>query len=347
MIDEESLIKDLTRWLIDDLRAGTRIDGVQALSGGYSQMMIAFTLHDDEHARRLVLRANRPSNEAVTATDRSLEYATIASLSGRGNVPLPAPHWFDGGAALGVPCFVVDHIDGTSMSVACRGLSETARDELGHKLCDLMVAIHSTPIDSLPSELDVPTDWYGYVDSIIQRWRQIERSAPEPDPFVRYLANWLQRNKPAPAPMTLIHGELNNDNILLRSDGELSAVDWEFARIGDPREDIGWYRAASNGAAPPDVLAGDFDGFCERYRTATGLGSDVINPASIGYFGLLATVNAYSSLVQTCATVESNLGGPVLTAYMSAVLGRLQLNIMQTIRDLDGNAVHDTRPQRG
>lgn len=344
MVDEESLIKDLRRWLIDDLRAGTHIDGVQALSGGYSQTMIAFTLHSDDHARRLVLRASRPSGEGVTATDRSLEYATIVSLSRRGRVSLPAPHWFDAGPALGVPCFVVDHVDGLPISRACRGLSETARDELGHKLCGLMVAIHTTPIDSLPSELIVPTGWDAHIDSIIQRWREIERSAPEPDPFVRYLANWLQRNKPTPAPMTLIHGELNNDNILVRPGGELSAVDWEFARIGDPREDIGWYRTASNGAVPPDLLAGDIDGFCERYRAATGLGKDVINPAAIGYFGLLATISAYSSLVPASATVEGHPNAPALTAYMSAVLARVQLNIMAAIRDLDGNVVHNSQP---
>jgi aminoglycoside phosphotransferase (APT) family kinase protein len=347
MIDKDGVVKGLTRWLVDGEGAGERIDSVETLSGGYSQMMLAFTLHGPDGARRLVLRASRPADEAVTATNRALEWAVIDSLSRRGEVPLPAPLWFDEGPALGVPCFVVEHVEGTTASRACPGLDQDARAAVSEKLCDVMVAIHSTPIDTLPAELDRPTDWDAHIDSLINKWREVERTGLEPDPFVRHIANWLQTHKPAPAPMAFVHGEINNDNLLLGSDGELSAVDWEFAHIGDPREDIGWYRTVST-AVPPDLLADDIEGFCERYRTATGQGADIINPATVGYFGLLATVGVYSTLVGGPAAVEASPDAPVLAAYMSAVLSRTHLTLAQAIRDLGAALpVSVTQQQRG
>ena len=156
MIDKDSLVKDLTRWLVDDKGAGRRIDDVETLSGGYSQIMLAFTLHGDAGAERLVLRASRPAEESVTSTNRALEWAVIDSLSRRGEVATK-PRWVDAGAALGVPCFVVERLDGTTVSRAYPGLDEGARTALSNRLCDLMVAIHSTPLKSLPSELERPT----------------------------------------------------------------------------------------------------------------------------------------------------------------------------------------------
>ncbi|TDH46935.1 MULTISPECIES: phosphotransferase family protein [Mycolicibacterium] len=335
MIGENSVVEALTHWLVDDMGAGQRIDSVETLSGGYSQMMMAFTLHGEHGADRLVLRANRPAGESVTSTDRALEWAVIESLSRRGEVSLPTPRWFDDGTALGVPCFVVDRVDGATVSRAYPGLDIDTRAAVSEKLCDLMAAIHSTPLDALPAELDRPIDWDLHIDSLIDKWRQVERNGLEPDPFVRHLANWLQAHKPAPAPMTLVHGEINNDNLLLGSDGDLSAVDWEFAHIGDPREDIGWYRTVSEGAVPPDLLADDIEGFCARYRAVTGLGADIINPAAIGYFGLLATVGVYSTLVGGPAAVEASPAAPVLAAYMSAVLSRTHLILLRAMRDLD------------
>ncbi len=159
----------------------------------------------------------------------------ITMLSARGDVPLPTPAWYDQGPALGVPCFVVERLDGVTVSRALSGSDVAHRRPVSDKLCDLMVNVHSVPTEDLPPQLERPTDWDTHIDSQIDKWRQVERTGVEPDPFVRHLANWLEDHKPTPAPLGLIHGEINNDNLMLGPDGTLSAVDWEFARIGDPR----------------------------------------------------------------------------------------------------------------
>ncbi|WP_375500700.1 hypothetical protein [uncultured Jatrophihabitans sp.] len=75
--------------------------------------------------------------------------------------------------------------------------------------------------------------------------------------------------------------------------------------------------------------------FYARYRAATGLDESVINPATVGYFGLLATVNVYSTLVGGPTAVEAGPDAPVLAAYVSAVLARTHLSLREAIRGLD------------
>ena len=66
-----------------------------------------------------------------------------------------------------------------------------------------------------------------------------------------------------------MHGDPQAANVLVTDDGTWSLVDWEFARIGDPREDLGYYNAYS-GAVRRTCLAEDVDGFLPRYRDLTG-----------------------------------------------------------------------------
>ena len=58
--------------------------------------------------------------------------------------------------------------------------------------------------------------------------------------MMRYVAAWLEHNRPPEVPMTLVHGEFQPGNVMVGGDGRLVAVDWEFAHVGDPREDLGW-----------------------------------------------------------------------------------------------------------
>jgi aminoglycoside phosphotransferase (APT) family kinase protein len=341
-MDLDNLRLKLAGWLVEREGHGERIDNVELLSGGFSQLMVAFDLHRPDGPQRLVLRANRPAGQSITATDRVAEWAVISSLSERGDVALPRALWFDHGSVLGVPCFVVEHVEGTTISKLFAG--EPSRDQraVADELCDCLVSIHAVPLEQLPAQLARPASWDEHIDGLIGRWRSLERAGMEPDPFVRYLANWLEAHKPAPAQLCLVHGEVNNDNLIVTPDGGITAVDWEYAHIGDPREDLGWYRTVS-ASVPPDVMAHDVEGICDRYRAATGLSAEVINPATVGYFGLLAGASVYDTLVGAPAAVETSPDAPVLAAYMSAVLANAQLMWMVAMDALEPALPTSTR----
>ena len=66
--------------------------------------------------------------------------------------------------------------------------------------------------------------------------------------------------------------------MLVDDDGHLVLLDWELAQIGDPREDLGYFKAVAQ-AAPPDLT--EADEFCARYRELTGFDESQVNPAVV------------------------------------------------------------------
>jgi hypothetical protein len=79
-------------------------------------------------------------------------------------------------------------------------------------------------------------------------------------------------------------------------------VDWEFARIGDPREDLGYYNAYSS-AVPPNLTQLDLDRFLARFRERTGFSEEAVNPVTFGYFTVLSTVTSVEGLVNASAAM--------------------------------------------
>ena len=85
-------------------------------------------------------------------------------------------------------------------------------------------------------------------------------------------------------------------------------VDWEFARIGDPREDLGYYNAYS-GAVPPNLAQLDLAAFLARFRERTGFDEEAVNPVTFGYFTVLSTVTSPS--ISRASLRESARPSPV------------------------------------
>jgi aminoglycoside phosphotransferase (APT) family kinase protein len=88
---------------------------------------------------------------------------------------------------------------------------------------------------------------------------------------------------------------------MLTADGHFEVLDWELASIGDPREDMGYFKAVAQ-IAPPDLLddAG-CEAFCARYRALTGMNELQLNPAVVAYFLILGVVGTVRRLLEGAA----------------------------------------------
>src|SRR5262249_3579775 len=135
---------------------------------------------------------------------------------------------------------------------------------------DTLAAIHSVDLAQLPNEMPRPTSWDAYLDEKIALWNATEAALPDSNPVLRYVAAWLRANRPEPCRLVLVHGDPQPSNILVEGGGGHVVVDWEFARIGDPREDLGYYLSYSQ-AVGPSLYAPDPESFLARYREQTGL----------------------------------------------------------------------------
>ena len=171
------------------------------------------------------------------------------------------------------------------------------------------------------------------------RWAiaQLERNLDEigePHPALELGLRWLRRNEPhAPKNLTLLHGDYRLGNMMVNEQGLVSVLDWEFAHIGDPYEDITWslvrdWRFGNDhlyfcGIAPPDEFFG-------AYERAMGV---TIDHAKVRYWEVMGNVRWAVGMLNQA---QRHLSGEELNLEFAS-LGRrcaeLELEVMRLIRN--------------
>jgi len=239
-VDNAGLCERLQRFF-----AARGVDGevadIAPIVGGFSQITYRFTVRSADGQQAYVLRMDRMSGETLTSTDRALEAKVIAALNNAG-APVPLALWADpDGDELGAPTLISEFVEGQNMLQAARSGARDATD-----LVDLATRaaaeIHGGRHRGIPRRAR-------------RRGRRLEQlprrrdrgvardrgpAGPNACQYLRYLASWLDTHRPEPVDLRLVHGEFSLANLMLRPDGEVSVIDWEYAHIGDPRMDFGW-----------------------------------------------------------------------------------------------------------
>ena len=294
------------------------------MTGGYSRVMARAEVEwSDGVVQTLVLRGDPPPEKTMLVTDRDTEWAVLRSLSNEASIPMPAALHYDGtGEHLGTKAIVLEFCAGPSLQAELNTLvtEGAAPDDarftaIRDAFVDTIATVPKVDLDALPSALERPADWDAYMSSVNRSWADNERLLAESNPTMRYLAAWLDAHRPPPMPLVLQHGDLQPANILIDpSDGGHRLIDWEYAHIGDPREDLGWYVTYS-AAAGPQLYGADPEGFLARYRGKTGTSELHVNQATIGYFSVVSAVKVFSQVVQAASTMAAGKSGGVMTTY--------------------------------
>jgi aminoglycoside phosphotransferase (APT) family kinase protein len=314
MMDVEVMPARLEAWLADQGHRAT-VHAYELMTGGYSRVMARVTIDwQDRGHEVLVLRGDPPPELAMLATDRQAEWDLLAQLTELGCVPIPRVRWYvDDPAWFGTRAIFIDH-------VASRTLQAHLDDGLDHEVArdgfvGLLASVGSVTPDQLP-KVDCPTSWSAYIDEQIGRWKTLADTYVEALPIVSYLAAWMDAHRPPPLPLRLVHGDPQAANVIVADDGSWRMVDWEFARIGDPREDLGYYNAYS-GAVPPNLLAEDVEGFLAAYRERTGFDEDTVNPATLAWFTTLSTIAVVQGMHDAIAGLARGTRSGTLVAFNS------------------------------
>lgn len=270
----------------------------EPMAGGYSRSMaqarVRYTSDDVTLEETIVLRGDPPAGHSMIETDRDHEWAILKALTDLGVIPIPAARYYDAsGEHLGTKAIVMDHVSGGSL----QSLIEEMADYGDHpvRLARLWGEIHTITPDQLPAAMAAPISWDARIDELIATWRTYEGASVNSDPTWRYIAAWLEANKPPPLPLRLTHGDPQAPNVMVDHDDRYLVVDWEFAAIGDPREDLGWYNIYST-AAGPNLYAADPEAFLAAYREVTGFGEAEVNQLTVGYFTVLSTIKILGTI---------------------------------------------------
>lgn len=266
----------------------------QPMAGGYSRLMAkveaSFTLEGAHEDGVYVLRGDPPPGQAIVDSDRTQEFEVIRAVAPHLNTP--NARFLDAdGTHVGTPALVIDFTPATS---TLPWIEANGVGDLPVRLAELAGALHTIPVDALPDSLPRPASGDA-IGEQIAAWRATADAHAEAMPVFRYVAAWLDAHRPPPVPPALVHHDFSTANMLVDDAGDLVLVDFELATIGDPREDLGYFKAYSQ-AAPPDIIDADVDAFSTRYREITGYSEEQLNPAVMTYFLVLGVINVVSQL---------------------------------------------------
>lgn len=307
---------------------------VQPLTGGYSRVMNRARVRwADGEEQDLILRSDPTGDEVVYMTSRVTEWKVLQALTDHGGVRMPPALLYDDGTHLGTETIVLGCCPGPSLHSTIQ-IADVDLATHALEVADALAAIHNTDLSLVDGILETPVSWESYVTDLASEWARAERSHPESVPVLRYLSAWLSAHRPPPMDLRLIHGDFQAANLLV--DGGLQVIDWEFAHIGDPREDLGWFNLYSASSGAPNLYAVDPEAFLDRYRQRTGTSPAEVNQATVTYFSVIAATRVYLDILRAAGAMAQGATQGVMLTYNLNAIALGNFNWLSTCEALEG-----------
>ena len=210
----------------------------ERIAGGRSNLTYEVR---DAGGRGFALRRPPLGKRLGSAHDVSREHRVMSALAPTG-VPVPPTLGLcEDESVNGAPFYVMEFVEGPILRsrTDSEQFDSATRREIGERVVDTLVAIHSVDPDAVGlGDLGRKED---YVARQLRRWHgQWEQSKTRELPLVDDLHARLSARIPDQGLATIVHGDYRLDNMILLPQGEVAAVlDWELCTLGDPLADVG------------------------------------------------------------------------------------------------------------
>jgi aminoglycoside phosphotransferase (APT) family kinase protein len=252
----------LSSLLAATLPAGSKVEGLQPLTGGASKQHFLFDLEEPGGRRRsLVLRT---ALGECLGTPPNFRREREVQQALRGTVPVAEVVCVDAdGDHFGAPAIVLERVSGVTSPPEAAGrpsglgmlFPPARRDRLAPVFVENLSRIHrfadSQGAASLVSFERPEAKTREAADGVIAWWRRVwDDDAVDDHPMVAVAFDWLEENAPPTETISLVHGDYRSGNFLFdpETDAMTAILDWELARFGDRHEDLGWTLSAINTA---------------------------------------------------------------------------------------------------
>ena len=298
----------------DELEAklGQRIESMHLLPGGASTEAWAVGV---EGARVLVRRAGGGViHEATLSLEQEFQVLEAALEAGV-KVPKPVAYL---GELGGREAFAMEFVEGETIG---RRIVRDPPPGLEIQLADEVAKIHAISPERLP---------FLRSGDILQRFERELDSVGEPHPALEYGLWWLRERRPEPLPDVVTHGDFRIGNVVVSERGLEYLLDWEFAHLSDPREDVGWplVRAWRFGADERRLGGvGEVGPYLERYGELTGR---TVREEDLDWWEVLGNLKWGVGCLTQCRRHLTGLDRSV--EY--AVLGRMAAEMEYELLDL-------------
>ena len=313
MPNDSDLSDRLVRFL-GEVEPGRPVDVVslEEIAGGMSRVTVKAGIRWADGARETLCIRGDPEQEGVFRSDRDAEWRLLQALGQVDEPVTPAPRWYDAtGNYFGTKTIITDFCEGENLHRLLQDGIEL--EEKTTIFVDALASIHRTPLDVLPSEMATGEDWDTYIDRVLGSYVDAEQRLSTSNPIFRYLGAFLRTNRPPPLPLTFVHGDAQPGNVLVRKEERPVIVDWEFGRIADPREDLGYYAQIP---MPPNLYSLDPEGFLAKYRRATGFSEHEVNVKTVDYFRMIGMAGLAIQLAEGADSLSVGAGGGLLATYL-------------------------------
>lgn len=322
----------------DDRFANRQISNVTPIPGGYSRLTYLMEIETSDGPFSIVLQYLPSGATGLVRVDRAVERDLLVALSGQSDIATPKLLASDvGNSHFDSAAFIFEAEKGGSFLQTCRDSDEAALPALGKVAATAAANVHKFDVSSLPNSMVRASSYHDYLDEQIDLFCSTEAESKSSRPFLRFMAKWLDENRPPEAPQSLVHGDFQTGNMLNGPGGNgLSLVDWELAHIGDPREDLGWFTMVCN-TIPPDILQADVTGFYEAYRAATGWPEEVINPATTAYFLIISSIRTHYGMMKSSDALaeKAEQAQSVLAAYYLSITSYQHTMWMTSVQQVE------------
>ncbi len=186
----------------------------------------------DGSVLELFLRLAHAGDPANSTEALAKEARVVQALAGRG-IPVPAIH-----GILDDPHVVL--FERVAGRPDLHTMADEQQDAVYRHYLEVLGALHSFDVASLDlGDLHRPVDALDCAMAEVDVLAGSVASA-DPQPFARFGMAWLRRNAPEHVErIALLHGDTGIANFLFVDDRVTAAIDWEWAHLGDPMEDLG------------------------------------------------------------------------------------------------------------
>ena len=212
------------------------------------------------------------------------QYPTLEYLHKDGRVHSPQPVLMElDPAPFGTPFMIVGRMPGSPPSAGINFFAPPPPSEkMALSLAEQIGILHSLSPQPLakviPTMLPGEKGWAGDLDALIAT---ITERFHGPSLTISAAFAWMRKNVHCVSnTVTLVHGDMLQQNLLTEGETVTGILDWEAIRLGHPGEDLGYMR-------PMIEQMGSWDRFMEVYVAS---GGPQFSAAEADYFTLRAYI---------------------------------------------------------
>jgi aminoglycoside phosphotransferase (APT) family kinase protein len=226
------------------------------LAGGASKEAWAV----DSGGRELLIRraAGGVIHQGTLTLEQEFEVLSAAHEAGV-RVPEPIAYL---GEVEGREAFVMERVRGETIG---RRIVKAPPAGLDVQLAEELAKIHAIPRERLL--------FLEQGDAIARFYEELD-SVGEPHPAIELGLHWVKERLPRHREPVVVHGDWRIGNVAVDESGLVAVLDWEFAHLADPVEDLAWPLVRAWRFGADELRLGGIAApgpYLERYAQLTGL----------------------------------------------------------------------------